>query len=178
MPTDDLYHMNQLSKGASHGYQLGTELNKIIAAGRTKVLSECTFAEGTNDATVKTTKAMAYMIDGVIYSKAATDNVATGSATAQATGTYAAYVGSINSTGTVAFQKAADGSTEAAALAGIADLTITATSAPFGILVVYDSADTWTLGTDDLTTDATSFTIYDIVGVSPTELAGDIAELA
>lgn len=180
MALDDLYHMNQLSKGASHGYSLGTELNKIqadiasvISQSNTKALSGCTLDEGTDDATIKTTAAILYMIDGTLYTKAATDNIATGSAAAQTAGTgvYCAYTASLNSTGTLSMVKGTEGSSVAGALAGA---TGEAGKCPIGVVVVQSDASTFTLGTDDFSDDAESVAFYDLIGASDVELTGGV----
>jgi hypothetical protein len=181
MALDDRYHMNQLSKGASHGYQLGTELNKIqadfasvISQSNTKALSACGLAEGTNDATIQIGTTLLYMIDGTLYAKAATDNIATGSADAQTAGTgvYCAYTASLNASGTLSMVKGTEGSSAAAALAGA---TGESGKAPIGVVVVQSDASTFTLGTDDLsTTDCESISFYDLIGASDVELTGGV----
>lgn len=62
-------------------------------------------AEGTNAATLKTTATIPYMIDGMLYSKAATDNMAITACAQQAALTTCIYLVTLNAAGTLVVTK-------------------------------------------------------------------------
>lgn len=66
-----------------------------------KALGNALVTEGTNAGTIKTTNAVDYQINGQIYTKAATDNIAMTASVVQANGTTKYYLVSIQADGTV-----------------------------------------------------------------------------
>lgn len=102
-------------------------------------------AEGTNAATIKTTDACSYVIDGVIYEKAATDNIAITATTEQAVSTYRLYLVSIDAAGTVTVTAGTAVATDTATLPALP-----ASSAPLGYFkIATDGSTTYTGGTTD-----------------------------
>jgi hypothetical protein len=101
---------------------------------------------------VKTTSAITFRIAGLPYEKAATDNIVITACAVQALATFAKYLLSIESDGSVTTTKGDDAAT--AALALLPDLP--AGSAPIGYFQINtDGTSTFTAGTTDLTADAT-----------------------
>jgi hypothetical protein len=70
-----------------------------------KALGNALVTEGTNAATIKTTNAVDYQINGQVYTKAATDNIAMTAQPVQASGTTCYYLISIDAAGTVTTTK-------------------------------------------------------------------------
>ena len=152
MGHDNLWHLNY-DMPVMEDYRLGTELNKVYAdlaalvarskSNNNKVLGNPGFVEGTNTETVKITTAFVYVIGGVVYKRAAEDNIALGNAgsaaLACAVSKYAAYLAEINASGTISLQKAADADSEALALAALSDLTPASDKAVLGIAHVQNS---------------------------------------
>lgn len=103
-------------------------------------------AEGTNANTIKTTNAVTYTINGVNYTKAATDNIAMTACAQQATDTYCLYLVSIQADGDVVITKGTEVATDTAVLPAIP-----ASEAPLGyIKIATASGATFTSGTTDL----------------------------
>ncbi|MBZ0158400.1 MAG: hypothetical protein K8I29_19555 [Alphaproteobacteria bacterium] len=103
-------------------------------------------AEGTNAATIKTANAVTYCINGKVYSKAGTDNIAITAAAAQSAETFCKYLVSINAGGTVTVTKGEEAATSAAALLP----ELPADSAPLGYFEIETAAaTTYTAGTTD-----------------------------
>lgn len=81
-------------------------LREVLKTTRNIALASAALAEGTNDHTIKTvTNPVAYMIDGVFYSKSATDNIAPTVCAAQAAATRCRYLISIDKDGNVQVTK-------------------------------------------------------------------------
>lgn len=107
--------------------------------------TKAALAEGTDAATIKTTVATYYTIDGVVYTKAATDNIAISAGAEQAVSTYCLYLVSINAAGTVAVTKGTAVATDTATLPALP-----ASSAALGYFkIATDGATTYTAGTTD-----------------------------
>lgn len=103
-------------------------------------------AEGTNAATIKTVAAVDYCINGLMYSKAITDNIAITAGSVQAISTFCKYLVSIDAAGTVT--TTAGNVAASAALALVPDLP--ASSAPLGYFqIATDGVTTYTPGTTD-----------------------------
>ena len=117
---------------------------------------------GTTTTKIKTAVALKYCINGLMYSKAATDNIVITACAEQALATFAKYLVSINAAGTVTTTKGADAAT--AVLALLPDLP--AASAPVGYFQINtDGTTTFTAGTTDLTSDATD-TYQDVSSIA------------
>lgn len=101
-------------------------------------------AEGTDPNTFKTTNAVHYMIGGVAYIKAATDNIAMTAAAAQADLTNCIYLVEIDANGTVSTLKG----TETAGTAS--PPARSASKAVLGWIHVATSGGTFTAGSTDL----------------------------
>jgi hypothetical protein len=100
----------------------------------------------------KTASAITFRIDGIPYEYAATDDIVITACEVQALATFAKYLLSIESDGSVTTTKGDDAAT--AALALLPDLP--AGSAPIGYFQINtDGTSTFTAGTTDLTADAT-----------------------
>jgi hypothetical protein len=97
--------------------------------------------EGTNANTIKIANPVHYRIDGQVYYKAITDNIAMTACAAQANGTVCYYLVTINASGTVKLTKGADGSAILPAIPNAEAL--------LGVMKVTASAS-FTSGTDDL----------------------------
>lgn len=116
---------------------------------RAQLLNRCVqaplLAEGTNAATIKTTNAVSFTIDGVLYTKAATDNIAITATAQQAISTFCLYLVSIDSAGTVTVTKGTELGTDTAVLPALP-----ANSAPLGYFkIATDGSTTYTGGTTD-----------------------------
>lgn len=102
-------------------------------------------AEGTNSATIKTTNAVSFSINGVLYTKAATDNIAITAAAVQAVSTYCLYLVSIIADGTVTVTKGTASAADDAVLPALP-----ADSAPLGYFkIATNGSTTYTAGTTD-----------------------------
>lgn len=78
--------------------------NKFLNASAYCTINS-TVAEGTNDATIKTTTTTPFIINGKFYSKSNTDNITATACAEQALATRCAYLVSINAAGTVKITK-------------------------------------------------------------------------
>lgn len=99
-------------------------------------------AEGTNANTIKTSNAVSYSINGQLYYKAATDNIAMTACAAQADLTACYYLVTINASGTVKITKGTDG------VAALPEAP--ANEAILGAFKIVTSGATFTSGTTDL----------------------------
>lgn len=134
----------------------------------TACLSKAGLAEGLNPATIKTAAPNGagtdFCIDGILYHKADTDNIAMTAAAQQAANTTAFYTVSINSSGTVKVTKGKDGKLSWPA--------VPADEAPLGgFKVVLSGGATFTSGTTDLSAAGVTATFTDfsvVPSVDPT----------
>lgn len=110
----------------------------------------------TTPAYIKTANSISYAVDGLFYTKAATDNIATATATAQAANTYCLYLLTLNSSGTLAATKGTELATDTAILPDVP-----ASVAPIGILKIATTT-TFTLGTTSLTASGVTATFYNL----------------
>jgi hypothetical protein len=116
-----------------------------------RILNRCFgaagLAEGTNANTIQIAAAVDYCIDGVVYLKAITDNIAMTALPVQAISTFCKYLVSIDAAGTVTLTQGNIAATAALALVP----SLPADSAPLGyVQVATDAATTFTSGTTDL----------------------------
>ncbi len=137
--------------------------------GFTGSLSKPTLAEGTNANTIKITNAGGYdyAINGVIYTKATTDNIAMTALTTQAVLTACGYLVKLDSAGTVSMKKGTDVSAADYALAGntVQIPAPDANRCPVGaIKIVLASTATFTSGPTDLSAANVTATFTDLAG--------------
>lgn len=148
-------------------------MNGMEVRGGTFCLSKAGLAEGTNDSTIKIAApngaGVDYVINGILYHKADADNIDPTVCDAQAAGTTCLYLFTLNTAGVLDTIKGVEVST-AALTAGTAVLHWPAPAAntcPIGALKIVAGTVAWTVGTDDITTDAgtATFTFYDLFAV-------------
>jgi hypothetical protein len=115
--------------------------------------------EGTNAATIKTVNAIDYAIDGILYSKAATDNIAMNALAAQADLTDCMYLVTIDASGTVVLVKG-----NAVAAGGDCELPdLPDGYCAIGAIKIALSGGTFTSGTTDLSGTGVTATYYDFM---------------
>ena len=186
MSNNELYDINHGSTVLAKidGWSgLGTWLNKIVTdlgtilarlnkAGSV-ALSTCGLAIGSDTTKIKTASICKYLVDGILYTKAATDDIDPTACSAQAASKYAMYLVSINATGTVKVLKGADAANEAAAKLP----TPAAGEAPIGAILVATAASgsgvPFTMGTSNLAGTGVTDTYYSLVGVSEGDIQSD-----
>ena len=120
-------------------------------------------AEGTNANTIQTAAIANYSIDGVLYTKAITDNIAMTAAAAQADLTTCMYLVSIDAAGAVTITKGEEASTLAIA-AGTAEAKLPDlpdAQCALGAFKIVLSGGTFTSGTTDLSGTGVTDTFYD-----------------
>lgn len=126
----------------------------------TRCMAKALLAEGTNAGTIKTTNAISYSINGILYTKAATDNIAVNALPAQAAGTTRWYLIQIDSAGAITLK-------QSAVATPLALPDPDNDKCPIGLLkIVTANAATFTAGTTDLGATDVVDTFYDIT-VSP-----------
>jgi hypothetical protein len=111
-----------------------------------RALGNALVAEGANSATIKTTNAISYQINGELFTKAATDNIPMTACATQANGTTCYYLISIAAGGAITTTKGVDNE------ALIPECPVS--QAPLAVLKVVASA-AFTSGTTDLGTQDT-----------------------
>lgn len=148
-------------------------LSGSMARGGTVCLGKAGCAEGTNAATIKIVAAdgttyINYAINGILYVKADTDNIALTAAAAQAVSTSCIYLFTLNSSGTVASVKG-DAVLTADITSGKEPLQWpqpAANTCPFGaVRVDTNGSTTFTAATTDLGAAGITDTYYDIMGM-------------
>lgn len=148
------------------------ELKADVNLLRSQVLNRCVnggagvggagLTEGTNANTLKTANAISYTIDGRLYTKAATDNIAMTAATQQAVSTYCLYLVSVDAAAAVTVTKGTSVGTDVAVLPALP-----ADSAPIGYFkIVTDGVTTFTSGTTDLSAAGITETYADLAVVN------------
>jgi len=130
--------------------------------------------------TVNIATAFDYTINGVFYTKAATNEVALSANTAQAESTYCLYLLSIDSAGTVTCTKGANATTDTAVLPAC---PTPATQTPFAyIKVLTGSGETFTSGTtsvaDSRIVSSTMFNITTVNGGTTASTAIGTSDLS
>lgn len=144
--------------------------------GGTLCLSKAGLAEGTNANTIKTAApngaGIDFCIDGLMYHKADTDNIAMTALAAQADLTSCLYLVQITSGGTVSIKKGTERLT-----ADVANDEYLlewpqpdASNCPIGGFKVVTSGGTFTSGTTDLSDGAVTDTYYDFFAIPPAGL--------
>lgn len=121
-------------------------------------LANAVLAEGTNANTIKTTAATSFSVNGLLYSKAATDNIAMTACAVQADLTSCMYLVTIETDGDVVITKGTEQLTGSGK-----DLlwpAIPANSAVLGAIKVVTSGATFTSGTTDLGAGTVTDTYY------------------
>lgn len=125
----------------------------------TRCHNKALLAEGTNAGTIKTTNAISYSINGILYTKAATDNIAVNALPVQAAGETRWYLIQIDSAGAITLKQSTASPT------ALPDPDND--KCPIGLLkIVTANAATFTAGTTDLGATDVVDTFYDIT-VSP-----------
>lgn len=128
-------------------------------------LGKAGLAEGTNANTIKTTATITYAINGILYTKAATDNISV-SASAQANGTTCLYGIDIDASGVVSAVKGKEVSTS------LLDGSLALEFPPLpedgkcriGLLrIVNTSGSNFTLGSVDLGATGITDTFFDVI---------------
>ena len=137
---------------------LGTKYNNLVFALKNGCFSSGGLAEGTNAGTMQIARAINYTIDGQMYNKAVTDNIAMTAQTAQADNTYRRYLVEINSSGTVSTLAGTAASTAAAAKWPARS---SSGKAVIGGVLIATSGGTFTMGTTDLSAAGITDTWYD-----------------
>lgn len=155
--------------------ELKADFNLLRAQLLNRCVQACGLAEGTNANTIKTVNAVSFSINGQLYTKAATDNIAMTAAAQQAVSTYCLYLVSIDSAGAVTVTKGTSVATDTAVLPALP-----ASSAPLGFFkVVTDGVTTFTSGTTDLGAAGLTVTFGDLaVANSGTSASTDITTTA
>lgn len=156
-----------------HDYLTGivTCLTVFQQQQRTRTYSSAALAEGTNANTFKTTATVNYSIDGVLYSKAATDNLAFTAASQQADLTDCAYLVELDSSGTAATVK---GTAVASGGTIVVPAPSAATKCPIGYIKVALSGSTFTAGSTDLSAAGVTATYFNLA-VLPATTTGSTA---
>ena len=135
--------------------------------GFTGALSRATLAEGTSAATIKITNSGGYdfAINGIVYTKATTDNIAMTALSAQAANTTCAYLVQTNSAGTFSMKKGTELGAADYALAGstVEVPKPDADRCPVGVIKVV-TVSGFTSGTTDLAA-AGTVTYFDVCGI-------------
>ncbi len=140
--------------------------------GGSMTFGKAGFAEGTNAGTIKTTAAVDYSVDGILYTKAITDNIAVTANDEQAADTTCLYLFSIDSAGTVTTTKGTE-VLSADLTTAVDTLTwpsLPANSAAVGAVKVVTVAVTFTAGTTDLGAAGVTDTYYDLATVPAANL--------
>lgn len=136
-------------------------------------MGACGLAEGTNANTLQVAAAFSFNINGQLYSKAITDNIAMTACTEQAISTYCEYLVTIAANGTVTVTKGTEVGTDTAVLPAKP-----ASCAVIGSFkIATDGSTTFTSGTTDLGAAGITETFKDLMfGVeAPTAIAAAAA---
>lgn len=122
-------------------------------------LDACGLAEGTNANTLQTANAIDFVIDGVVYTKAATDNIAMTACAEQAISTYCMYLVTLDAAGALTVTKGTELATDTAVLP-----SRPADEAVIGAFkIATDGSTTFTSGTTDLGAVGITETYYDLM---------------
>lgn len=126
----------------------------------THCLNAAALVEGTNANTMEIVNAIDFCIHGVLYSKAATDNIAMTAAVVQNVSTHCMYLVSIDKAGAVTTTKGAE--------APVADdIFLPSTPADECVIgafkIVTDATTTFTSGTTDLGATGITDTFWDLI---------------
>lgn len=145
--------------------------------GGTMCFGKAGLAEGTNAATIKTAAPNGagtdYAIDGILYEKADTDNIAMDALALQAADTTCLYLVSADSAGTITMKKGTEQlNTDLAAGNKVLQWpTPSSGKCPIGAVKVKTVAVTYTNGTTDLSAAGITATYYDLCAVPTVPLS-------
>lgn len=159
-----------MSQGALFNWM--TEVNsRLNAITKGSVTLSGALAIGTDNTTIRNTATITGVVNGVVFTKAATDNIAMTAGTEQAISTFAKYAVCVNSSGTVATVQGNSAATAAAAL-----LPACASGyIPVGaVQIATDNATTFTAGTSDLSASGITDTYFNFIGPV---MGGETAEI-
>jgi hypothetical protein len=191
----DLNHHSSLHARIDSYGGMGAWLNKFITditAVRTglvatntrankhgdKALTGCGLAIATTTTAIKVATLFKFVIAGVMYEKAITDNITVTACAAQPASKTAAYLITINASGTVKTTKGADGANAAAARLP----AVPAGEAPIGIMQITTAASgtgvPFTAGTTGMDASGVSDLYYSLAGVSGGDLEADVSDAA
>jgi len=132
-------------------------INNLSTAALTRTHTTGGLAIGSTTTSFQTANTLQFSIAGINYSKTASDSPVL-TAAQQAAATYALYLLSINSAGTMAVTKGAEVATDTAVLPALP-----ASSAPFGsIKIATAGATTFTFGTTALNASGVTATYYNL----------------
>lgn len=138
--------------------ELKADFNLLRANFLNGAFTKGGLTEGTNSGTIKTANTINFAINGQLYTKAATDNIACTAAAAQAVSTYCLYLVCIDSSGTVSTVKGTEVATDTAVLPAR-----TADTAVIGAFkIATDGTHTYTAGTTDHSAAGITATYYDL----------------
>lgn len=146
-------------------------------SGGTMCVGKAGLAEGTNAATIKTAAPNGagtdYMIDGILYEKADTDNIAMNALAIQAADTTCIYLVQIDSAGTVTMKKGTEQlNTDLAAGNKFLNWPrADSGKCPIGAVKVKTVAVTFTNGTTDLSAAGITGTYYDLATIPSVPLS-------
>lgn len=137
--------------------------------GGTFCLAKATLAEGTNPNTIKVTNAggIPFCIDGTVFSKATTDNVAMNALALQAADTTCIYLVQIDSAGAITMKKGTEqlNTDLAAGNKFLGWPKPDASKCPIGAVKVKTVAVTFTNGTTDLSAAGITAVFFDLFAV-------------
>lgn len=133
-----------------------------LTAGQGLTLGNAQLAEGTNAATIKTSAAIDYMIGELLYSKAATDNIALTACAVQAAGKTAIYSLFIDSAGNITTVKGTEQTTGSGE--PLTWAAQPANSSMIGAIKVVNTTNPFTAGTTDLSAAGVTATYYNLMG--------------
>ena len=131
---------------------------KAISTNGNFALGNAGLGEGTNANTIKTTAAVDYVINNLVYTKAITDNIAVTANSVQADLTTCMYLVTIDAAGTVTTTKGTEQKTNSEQ--PLTWPTIPANSAVLGAIKVVNSGGTFTAGSTDLGAATVTDTYY------------------
>lgn len=148
-----------MSQGALFNWM--TEVNsRLNAITKGSVTLSGALAIGTNTATFKTAATVTGVVNGVVFTKAATDNVAFSGTDVLAASTYTKVLVTLNASGTFATVTGTSAATSAAALLPAA----ASGYIPIGAIEIASGASTFTLGTTALTGGTVTVTYFNFIG--------------
>jgi len=138
----------------------------LTLSGATGALSKAGLAEGTNTATIKTNAPNGagtdYVIKGIAYHKADTDNIAMTALAVQADLTTCAYLVQIDSSGTVSMKKGTEVTSTTLGVTNVVQVPAPDdANCPLGHIKVVLSGGTFTCGTTDLSATGVTATYVD-----------------
>lgn len=142
---------------------------------RNQCFSKAGLAEGTNANTIKTAApngaGIDYSVNGVLYHKADTDNIAMTACAAQADLSTCYYLITINAAGTVVITKGTEKLTDGGVFTADDLPAQPDDSCVIGLMKIVTSGGTFTSGTTDLSGTGVTDTFYDLA-CYPTSLPG------